>query len=44
MAWAQRDLALWPEIARFFAANFKIDGTREVWRQIVREGFGAARG
>jgi transposase InsO family protein len=40
---AQQDLALKPEIARVFAENFAVYGVRKVWRQMMREGFPAAR-
>jgi putative transposase len=33
---AQRDVALKPEIARVFSANFAVYGVRKVWRQMVR--------
>ena len=34
---AKRDQALRPEIARVFAENFAVYGTRKVWRQLNRE-------
>ena len=40
---ARRDMALKPEIARVFAENFEVYGVRKVWRQLGREGLGAAR-
>jgi putative transposase len=40
---AKRDLALKPEIERVFAENFEVYSVREVWRQMVREGFGVSR-
>ena len=40
---ARRDMALKPEIARVFAENFEVYGVRKVWRQLAREGLGAAR-
>lgn len=40
---ARQDMALKPEIARVFAANFEVYGVRKVWRQMQREGFAIAR-
>jgi transposase InsO family protein len=40
---ARQDIALKPEIARVFAANFEVYGVRKVWRQMVRERFDIAR-
>ena len=39
---AQRDVALKPEVARVFAANFAVYGVRKVWRQMIGEGFPVA--
>ena len=38
-----QDLALQPEIARVFAANFEVYGARKVWLQLNREGLAVAR-
>jgi transposase InsO family protein len=40
---ARQDLALQPEIARVFAANFEVYGARKVWLQLNREGLAVAR-
>jgi putative transposase len=40
---AKRDLVLTAEIHRVFEANFGVYGVRKVWRQLGREGIGAAR-
>ncbi len=40
---AQRDIMLKPEVARVFAENFGVYGVREVWRQMMREGYDIAR-
>jgi transposase InsO family protein len=40
---ARQDMALKPDVARVFAANFEVYGVRKVWRQMLREGFGVAR-
>jgi transposase InsO family protein len=40
---ARQDLALQPEIARVFAANFEVYGARKVWLQLNREGLSVAR-
>ena len=40
---ARRDLVLAAEIRRVFEANFRVYGVRKVWRQLGREGIGAAR-
>lgn len=40
---AKRDIVLRPEIARVINENFEVYGVRNVWRQMVREGFGVAR-
>ncbi len=39
----RQDLALQPEIARVFAANFAVYGARKVWLQLNREGLAVAR-
>ncbi len=39
----RQDLALQPEIARVFAANFEVYGARKVWLQLNREGLPVAR-
>ena len=36
-------MALKPEIARVFAANFEVYGLPKVWRHMQREGFAIAR-
>ena len=38
-----RDQALMPEIQRVYDENFQVYGVRKVWRQLLREGFDAAR-
>jgi putative transposase len=40
---ARQDLALAPEIARVFAANYEVYGARKVWLQLNREGLSVAR-
>ncbi len=40
---AKRDEKLTPEIQRVFDENFKVYGADKVWRQLGREGVGAAR-
>jgi len=40
---AKRDEALKPAIRRIFDDNFAVYGVRKVWRQMQREGIGAAR-
>jgi putative transposase len=40
---ARQDLALQPEIARVFSANFEVYGARKVWLQLNREGLSVAR-
>lgn len=40
---ARRDNALRPEILRVFEENYRVYGTRKVWRQLRREGFDIAR-
>lgn len=40
---AKRDEQLTPEIQRVFDENFKVYGADKVWRQLGREGVGAAR-
>jgi putative transposase len=40
---ARQGLALQPEIARVFAANFEVYGARKVWLQLNREGLSVAR-
>jgi putative transposase len=40
---AKRDFALDADIRRVFEANFGVYGVRKVWRQLGREGVGAAR-
>lgn len=40
---AKRDEVLTPEIRRVFDENFKVYGAEKVWRQLGREGVGAAR-
>ena len=40
---ARRDVALKGEIRRVFEANFRVYGVRKIWRQLAREGIGAAR-
>ena len=40
---SQRDAALLPEVERVWNENFRVYGVRKVWRQLRREGFGAAR-
>ncbi len=40
---AKRDEKLAPEIQRVFDENFKVYGADKVWRQLGREGVGAAR-
>jgi putative transposase len=40
---ARQGLALRPEIARVFAANFEVYGARKVWLQLNREGLSVAR-
>ena len=40
---AKRDEALKPEIRRIFDGNFSVYGVRKIWRQMQREGIGAAR-
>ena len=39
----RRDVSLRPEIRRAFEENWSVYGVRKVWRQLAREGFGAAR-
>ena len=39
----RQDLALQPEIARVFGANFEVYGARKVWLQLNREGLSVAR-
>ena len=39
----KKDLSLKPEITRVFTENFKVYGSRKVWRQLKREGFDVAR-
>src|SRR3954447_20952616 len=39
----KRDLVLTAEIRRVFETNFRVYGVRKVWRQLGREGIGAAR-
>jgi putative transposase len=39
----KQDMALKPEIERVFMENFAVYGSRKVWRQLKREGFGLAR-
>jgi putative transposase len=40
---ARSDAALMVEIRRVFEANFRVYGVRKIWRQLGREGIGAAR-
>ena len=40
---ARRDAVLRPEIQRVWDENFQVYGVRTVWRQLNREGIGAAR-
>src|SRR4051794_41787504 len=40
---ARRDAALMIEIRRVYEANFCVYGVRKVWRQLGRDGIGAAR-
>jgi putative transposase len=40
---AKREAALMVEIQRVYEANFRVYGVRKVWRQLAREGIGAAR-
>jgi putative transposase len=40
---AKRDAALMVEIQRVYEANFRVYGVRKLWRQLAREGIGAAR-
>src|SRR3954471_4804141 len=40
---AKRDAVLMVEIQRVYEANFRVYGVRKVWRQLAREGIGAAR-
>lgn len=40
---ARRDATLKIEVRRVFEENFAVYGVRKVWRQLRREGFGAAR-
>jgi len=40
---SRRDLVLTAEIRRVFEANFRVYCVRKVWRQLGREGIGAAR-
>ena len=40
---AKRDEELMPEIQRIWDENFKVYGVQKVWRQLGREGNGAAR-
>lgn len=40
---ARSDISLKIEIRRVFEQNFRVYGVRKVWRQLQREGFGAAR-
>jgi len=40
---ARRDAELRPEILRVWDENFQVYGVRKVWRQLSREGIGAAR-
>jgi len=38
-----RDRALMPNIQRVWEENFRVYGSRKVWRQLTREGFAVAR-
>ena len=40
---AKRDAELRPEIKRVWKANYEVYGVRKVWRQLNREGIGAAK-
>jgi len=42
-AWAQRDMALKPEIERVFAENFEVYGARKVRRQLALESVSVTR-
>jgi len=39
----KRDMKLAPEIQRIWESNFRVYGTRKVWRQLLREGVDVAR-
>lgn len=38
----RRDATLMPKISRMLAENFRVDGVRKVWRQLLREGHAVA--
>jgi len=40
---ARRDIAMNVEIRRVFNNNFQVYGVREVWRQLLREGYDITR-
>jgi putative transposase len=40
---AKRDAVLKAEVQRVYETNFRVYGVRKVWRQLAREGIGAAR-
>ena len=39
----KRDMKLELDIQRIWESNFRVDGARKVWRQLLREGIGVAR-
>src|SRR5262249_60239905 len=39
----KRDMLLSVEIRRVYEENFRVDGVRKVWRQLLREGYDVAR-